>query len=218
MALLLCPSMMCADYDHLAQDIRALDEAGTDIFHCDVMDGAYVPNVTMGVQDIRCIRKNTNKMVDAHLMVENPSKTLHLYLDAGCDLIYLHTDSDRYVGKALIQIRNAGRKAGIVINPDQSLESVQELFPLADYVMLMTVYPGFAGQKYLEHVTDKLIRLMPYKEKYGFTVTIDGACSPERIRQLHALGADGFVLGTSALFGKPGTYAEILSRLRSENE
>lgn len=214
--LLLCPSMMCADFDHLADDVKKLDAAGADIFHCDIMDGTYVPNMTLGLQDVRCIRRNTGKPVDAHLMVENPSRLLQLYLDAGCDLIYLHADSDRYVGKALLQIRQAGRKSGLVLNPDESPESARELFPLADYVMLMTVYPGFAGQKYLEHVTDKLKRLMPYKEQYGFKVTIDGACSPEKIRELSAIGADGFILGTSALFGKPGTYAEILRGLRSE--
>lgn len=216
MEKLLCPSMMCAGYDRLAEEVKALDEAGADIFHCDVMDGAYVPNMTMGIQDIRCIRKNTRRPVDAHLMVENPSRVLHLFLDAGCDIIYLHADSDRYVGKALLQIRQAGRKAGLVINPDESVEKVSELLPLADYVMAMTVYPGFAGQKYLEHVTDKLLRLASLKEKYGFRLMIDGACSPQKIRELNAIGVDGFVLGTSALFGKPGSYSEIFHRLRTE--
>lgn len=216
MEKLLCPSMMCADYDRLAEEVKALDAAGTDIFHCDVMDGCYVPNMTMGIQDIKCIRRNTDRLVDAHLMVENPSRILPLFLDAGCDIIYLHADSDRYVGKAMIQIRQAGRKAGLVINPDESIDKVAELLKLADYVMVMTVYPGFAGQKYLEHVTDKLRRLVPLKEQYGFKLMIDGACSPERIRDLSEIGVDGFVLGTSALFGKPGTYEEIFHRLRTE--
>ncbi len=216
MAILLCPSMMCADYDHLAEDIRALDEAGADIFHCDIMDGIYVPNITMGIQDVKCVRRNTNKPVDVHLMVEHPGAVLDLFLDAGCDVLYLHADSDRFVGKHLVRIRKAGRKAGLVINPDQAPESLVELLPLCDYVMVMTVYPGFAGQKYLEHVTDKVARLAAMKERYDFQIVIDGACSPERIRQLHGLGADGFVLGTSALFGKPGTYAEIFRRLRED--
>lgn len=216
MEMLLCPSMMCADLGCMAQEVRALDRAGADIFHCDVMDGTYVPNITLGLPDIRCIRQYTQKPVDAHLMIENPSKLLPLFLDAGCDIIYLHADSERYVGKSLLAIRRAGRKAGLVINPDQSVEQVTQLLPLADYVMVMTVYPGFFGQKYLEHVSEKLMTLIREKKKYGFRLMIDGACDPQRIRQLSALGVDGFVLGTSALFGKAESYRSILADLRGE--
>lgn len=216
MEMLLCPSMMCADLGCMAREVRELDRAGADIFHCDVMDGTYVPNITLGLPDIRSIRSHTRKPVDAHLMIENPSKLLPLFLDAGCDIIYLHADSERYVGKSLLTIRRAGRKAGLVINPDQSVEQVRQLLPLADYVMVMTVYPGFSGQKYLEHVSEKLMTLLCEKEKYGFKLMIDGACDPQRIRHLSALGVDGFVLGTSALFGKTDSYQSILADLRGE--
>lgn len=216
MRMLLCPSMMCANFDRLAEEVRLLDKAGADIFHCDIMDGTYVPNMTMGIQDVRCVRQNTNKLVDAHLMVQHPANVLMLFLDAGCDIVYVHADSDRYIGKAMLQIRDAGRKAGLAVNPDESPEKVRELLPLADYVMLMTVYPGFAGQQYLDHITDKLRRFMPYQAEYGFRIMIDGACSPERIHTLSALGAEGFILGTSALFGKSESYQDIIRRLRME--
>ncbi len=214
MEKLLCPSMMCADLGCLADEVRALDRAGADIFHCDVMDGTYVPNITLGLPDIRCIRRYTDKPVDAHLMVENPSRILPLFLDAGCDIVYLHADSERYVGKAMLAIRQAGRKAGVVINPDQSVGQIAQLLPLADYVMVMTVYPGFAGQKYLDHVSAKLTELIAYKKRYPFKLMIDGACDPQRVKQLSALGVDGFVLGTSALFGMESGYGEILAELR----
>lgn len=213
--MLLCPSMMCADYGALRDEVKALDAAGVDIFHCDVMDGTFVPNITMGLMDIKAIRAATDKPIDCHLMIENPAAKVDLFLDAGVDIVYIHPESERYVVKTLAYIRERGAKAGLVINPDTSIPTIEEMLNLVDYVMVMTVNPGFAGQKYLEFVTDKIARLAALKERYGFKLTIDGACSPQRVRELSALGADGFILGTSALFGKGISYAECLDNLRN---
>lgn len=215
MERLMCPSMMCANYDNLAQEVKDLDLAGTDIFHCDIMDGAFVPNMTMGIQDIKCIRRNTDKMIDCHLMIENPGNSIQLFLDAGCDLIYIHPESERYVVRTLSAIHAAGRKTGLAVNPDTSIETIQEMLNLVDYVMVMTVNPGFAGQKYIDFVTDKIKKLVELKKTYGFKIIVDGACSPEKIKELSELGVEGFVLGTSALFGKEEDYKTILSRLKS---
>lgn len=212
--MLLCPSMMCADYGNLRSEVQALDAAGVDIFHCDVMDGSFVPNITMGLMDIKAIRAATDKPIDCHLMIEQPSRSIDLFLDAGVDIVYIHPESERYCVKTLAAIRESGAKAGIAINPDTSIASIEELLNVVDYVMVMTVNPGFAGQAFIEFTKDKIERLAALKERYGFTLTIDGACSPERIKQLSALGADAFVLGTSALFGK-GDYAESIQRLRA---
>lgn len=214
MGMLLCPSMMCANYDYLAKEVHELDEAGTDIFHCDIMDGTFVPNMTMGIQDIQCIRRNTDKMVDVHLMIENPGDKVQRFIDCGCDLIYIHPESERYVIKTLGLIKGAGKLAGIAINPDTSIETIKEMLNLVDYVMVMTVTPGFAGQKYIDFVTNKIKKLVELKSEYDFKITIDGACSPERIKELSELGADGFVLGTSALFGKEKSYKELMTDLR----
>jgi len=211
---MLCASMMCANYDNLAEEIKVLDHAGIDSFHCDIMDGNFVPNFAMGLQDIACIRKHTDKMIDAHLMVENPSHILQAFIDAGCDLIYIHPESERYVVKAMAQIHAAGKKAGVAINPDTSIETVKELLYLADYVMVMTVNPGFAGQKYIDFVTTKIMELVKRKTDFGFKLTVDGACSPERIKMLSDIGVDGFVLGTSALFGKGRPYSKLINELR----
>lgn len=215
MERLLCPSMMCANFDNLKDEITALDKAGTDIFHCDVMDGEFVPNMTLGIQDILCIRRNTEKMVDVHLMMENPGSKVQMFIEAGVDLIYIHPEAERYVVKTLAAIKEAGCQAGIALNPDTSIETIHEMLNLVDYVMVMTVNPGFAGQKFIDFVTKKIIRLAELKEEYGFKIMIDGACSPAKIKELSDVGADGFILGTSALFGKEEDYAAIMQTLKT---
>ena len=132
MEKLLCPSMMCADYGCLAEEIKALDEAGVDIFHCDIMDGTFVPNITMGLMDLKTIRKYTKKPVDVHLMIENPGEKVDWFLDAGADIVYIHPESERYVVKTLAHIKSRGAAAGIAINPDTSLATVEEMLKLVE--------------------------------------------------------------------------------------
>lgn len=211
--MLLCPSMMCADYGELANTVRELDSAGADIFHCDVMDGSFVPNFAMGLEDIKAVRAATQKLVDVHLMIENPAAKIDLFADAGADIIYIHPESERYVVKTLAAIKALGCAAGIAVNPDTAVTLLEEILNLCDYVMVMTVNPGFAGQSFIEFTNDKVRRLAALKERFGFELMIDGACSPERVRDLSAIGADGFILGTSALFGKDAGYEECLRRL-----
>lgn len=215
---LLCPSMMCANYGHLASEVRALDDAGADIFHCDIMDGSFVPNFTMGVMDVQTIRRYTDKPVDCHLMIENPSSKVDWFIDAGADIIYIHPESERYVVKTLAHIKERGAYAGIAINPDMSIASVSDMLNLCDYVLVMTVNPGFAGQKFIDFTRKKVQALIELKEQYGFKVMIDGHCSSEVIEDLSALGADGFVLGSSALFRKGKTYKELIRQLKGEAE
>lgn len=216
--MLLCPSMMCADYASLRSSVQELDEAGADVFHCDVMDGSFVPNFAMGLEDVRAVRAATRKPVDVHLMVERPSNTVDLFIEAGADIVYIHPESERPVAKTLAHIRERGAKAGLAINPDTSIATVEEMLNLTDYVMVMTVNPGFAGQRFIEFTADKVRRLAAMKERFGFSLVIDGACSPARVRELSAIGADGFVLGTSALFGKDLDYATCLQNLRENKE
>lgn len=214
MERVLCPSMMCANFDNLKDEVIALDKAGTDIFHCDVMDGVFVPNMTLGIQDILCIRRNTEKLVDCHLMMENPGSKIQLFIDAGVDLIYIHPEAERYVIKTLAAIKEAGCLAGIAVNPDTSIETIHEMLNLVDYVMVMTVNPGFAGQKFIDFVTKKIRKLVELKKEYSFKIVIDGAMSPEKIKEMSNLNADGFILGTSALFGKDASYNTILKDLK----
>ena len=208
--------MMCANFGHLASEVRQLDDAGADIFHCDIMDGSFVPNFTMGVMDVKTIRKYTDKLIDCHLMIENPGNKVDWFIDAGANILYIHPESERYVVKTLAHIKERGAYAGIAVNPDTSISTIEEILNLCDYVLVMTVNPGFAGQGFIDFTRKKVIRLAEMKEQYGFRVMIDGHCSPEVIEDLSGVGADGFILGTSAIFGKGKPYKELMEGLRGE--
>ena len=208
--------MMCAKYGHLAAEVRALDDAGVDIFHCDIMDGSFVPNFTMGVMDVQTIRRYTDKPVDCHLMIENPGNKVDWFIKAGADIIYIHPESERYVVKTLAHIKEMGAAAGIAVNPDTSVASISEILNLCDYVMVMTVNPGFAGQGFIDFTRNKVKQLAALKEQYGYKLMIDGHCSSDVIEDLSSVGADGFILGTSALFRKGKSYRELIDRLRGE--
>ena len=213
-----CPSMMCSDFANLKAEVEKLDAAGADTFHIDIMDGCFVPNFGMGIQDLAAIRQYTNKPLDVHLMIANPAEYVEMFADLGADIIYIHPESDRQGTRTLEKITNKGKKAGIAINPGTSIAQIEELLPLAAYVMVMTVNPGFAGQKYLSFVNDKIAKLVQLKKRYNYQVMIDGAVSETVMKDLTAIGVDGFVLGTSALFNKSKSYEELFIGFRKLEE
>lgn len=210
----LCPSTMCLKFDNLKNSIFELEQAGIDIFHNDVMDGNFVPNITLGLNDIKAIRELTDKPIDAHLMISMPDDKVDWFIDAGVDIIYIHPEALGNTLNTLKHIRSRNVQSGIAINPETKIEDVKDLFVECDYVMVMSVHPGFAGQKFIEDVMDKIKDLGILKNEYGFKLMMDGACSKEKIKECKALGVDGFVLGTSALFNQNDTYANIISNLR----
>lgn len=211
--MLLCPSMMCADLGNLAGEVAALEAAGADIFHLDIMDGRYVPNFALGLSDVKAIAGMAHIPCDVHLMIEDPGNYVESFIEAGASIVYIHPESDRHPARTLQRIAALGAHPGLAIDTGTSLESVSELLPLVDHVLAMTVNPGFAGQPYCSFVDGKLECLAACKEEHPFSLLIDGACSPERIEKLSSQGVDGFVLGTSAFFGK-GDYAAIFKSLR----
>lgn len=218
MALLLSTSMMCADFTSLGSEMKNLNAAGVDMYHMDVMDGQYVPNFALGPEDFKTIKSLTNKPLDAHLMIENPRRYVKFFANLGANLIYFCPDAEEQPARTIDDIHALGVKAGIAVNTGTSFETVKELLPQVDYVLVMTVHPGFAGQPFQDFVLPKLEKFAQEKGKYHYVLGIDGAVSREKIKKLHPIGVDNFILGTSALFGKDQDYQEVISDIRKENE
>ena len=212
----LTASMMCANYRNLEKEVRNLDEGGIDSFHIDIMDGRYVPNFAMSLNDMKCIRSITDKPLDVHLMIEHPNNSIHLFLNnlKKGDTVYIHPEAEYHPSTTLQKIIDAGMIPGIAINPGTSIETVYEMLRIVKKVLVMAVNPGNAGQMYLPYVGEKVKRLISLKEEMGFEVHWDGACGSDKIRTFAPMGVDGFVLGTTLLFGKGKSYQDILYDIR----
>lgn len=212
----LTASMMCADFGNLQGEVRELERAGIDSFHIDIMDGRYVPNFAMSMNDMRYIARITGKPLDVHLMVEHPLNHIGLFLSClrKGDTVYIHPEAEYHPSTTLQEIINAGMIPGIAINPGTSIESVTEMLRIVKKVLVMSVNPGNAGQMYLPYVGEKVERLLKLTEKMDFKVYWDGACSAEKVLEFAPKGVSGFVLGTTLLFGKDRRYEEILRDIR----
>lgn len=212
----ICPSLMCADFSNLEKEISRLQSAGADVFHIDVMDGRYVPNFAMGLEDIKAVKRLSSIPVDVHLMIEEPEQHIKLFTGLGCDIIYVHMEATRHIHKVVHEIKNSGMKAGVVLNPGTYLEVVNEILSDVDFVMLMAVNPGFAGQSFIPETVDKVFRL---KEKINKTrrdtkIAIDGCINTHTVPLLHEAGAEYFIAGTAGLFKKPYDYAGNIRALK----
>ena len=210
-------SMMCANYSDLEKEVRELDEGGIDSFHIDIMDGRYVPNFAMSLNDLRCIRSLTEKPLDVHLMVEQPINTIDLFtsfLRPG-DTIYIHPEAEYHPSTTLQKIINAGIIPGIAINPGTSVESMYMLLRIVKKVLVMSVNPGNAGQMFLPYVSEKYEKLLKFKDGLNFDIYWDGACGIDKIQKYAPMGVKGFVLGTTLLFGKDKSYGETIADIRS---
>lgn len=217
MKTLLCPSMMCADFGNIKREIEELEQAGADVFHLDVMDGSFVPNFGLGMQEVEYICKHSSIPCDVHLMIDNPSDYINRFAELGIKIIYVHPESDKHITNTLKKIKDLGLMAGIAVNPGTSFEGIKECLYLVDYVIIMTVNPGFAGQKYLDFVDNKLKKFIEERENYNnYKILLDGACSLELMQRFKNQGVDGYVLGTSVLFKKNIPYKEIIKNIRKE--
>ena len=212
----LTASMMCANYGNLEKEVRELEEGGIDSFHIDIMDGRYVPNYAMSLNDMMYIRSATGLPLDVHLMIEHPNTHIELFLRnlKKGDTVYIHPEAEYHPSTTLQKIIDAGMVPGIAINPGTSIETVIEMLQIVDKVLVMSVNPGNAGQMYLPYVGEKIARLLSIKEEMGFEVYWDGACSADKILEFAPKGVKGFVLGTTLLFGKDKPYGDTLQNIR----
>ncbi|MBO6307738.1 MAG: ribulose-phosphate 3-epimerase [Oribacterium sp.] len=212
----LMASMMCADYSRLGEEVKELENGGIDSFHIDIMDGRYVQNFAMSLNDLRCIRGLTDKPLDVHLMVEHPINTIDLFirnLHKG-DTVYIHPEAEYHPSTTLQKIIDAGLIPGIAINPGTSIEEVKMLLRIVKKVLVMSVNPGNAAQMFLPYVREKYDELLTLKDKMDFEIYWDGACGADKIEEYAPLGVKGFVLGTTLLFGKGVAYGDTLKAIR----
>jgi ribulose-phosphate 3-epimerase len=212
----LTASMMCANYGNLEKEVHDLEEGGIDSFHIDIMDGRYVPNFAMSLNDMRYIASTTSKPLDVHLMIEHPNNHIELFLSnlRKGDTVYIHPEAEYHPSTTLQKIIDAGMIPGIAINPGTSVETVSEMLRIVKKVLVMSVNPGNAGQMYLPYVGKKITKLLALKEDMDFELYWDGACSSQRILEYAPKGVKGFVLGTTLLFGKTESYGETLRNIR----
>ena len=212
----LTASMMCANYGNLEKEVKELEVGGIDSFHIDIMDGKFVPNFAMSLNDMRYIAEVTTKPLDVHLMIEHPNNRINLFLEnlRKGDTVYIHPEAEYHPSTTLQKIIDAEMIPGIAINPGTSVETVMEMLQIVDKVLVMSVNPGNAGQMYLPYVGKKIDKLLKIKEEIGVKLYWDGACSADKIEMYAPKGIDGFVLGTNLLFGKKKSYAELIQRIR----
>lgn len=201
--LILSPSILSADFAKLGEGVARAAEAGAEYIHIDVMDGAFVPNISFGMPVIKAIRPVTDKVFDVHLMIEEPGRYIQEFVDAGADMITVHVEACKHLHRTIQLIKSFGIKAGVVLNPATSLSTIEEILPEIDMVLLMSVNPGFGGQKYIETTTDKIRRLRKMIDERNLNVDIevDGGVTLDNVDMLIEAGANIFVAGSAVYKG-----------------
>jgi ribulose-phosphate 3-epimerase len=212
----LAPSILSADFSRLGAQIDEATEAGADWIHVDVMDGHFVPNITIGPAVVKSIRSCTTLPLDVHLMIEFPEKYVKQFAEAGSDIITVHAEACTDLHRIVENIKELGVKAGVSINPATPLELIDEILPSLDLVIIMSVNPGFGGQKYIEGSENKVVRLRKKIDDLGSSceIEIDGGITADNASMVVAAGADVLVAG-SAVFNKKETIAEAIAKIKN---
>lgn len=210
----IAPSILSADFSRLGEEIRAIEAGGADYVHVDVMDGRFVPNITIGPLVVEAARRVTSLPLDVHLMIADPDRYVPAFAEAGADIIVVHAEAATHLHRTVQLIKSLGKKAGVALNPATSLHGLEYVLEDLDLVLLMTVNPGFGGQSFIEACIPKIHALRGMLDKRGLEteLEVDGGVKPDNIERISHAGADVFVAG-SAVFGG-GDYAATISELK----
>ena len=206
----IAPSILSADFSRLAEEIQAVEAGGAALLHVDVMDGHFVPNITVGMPVVKAVARVTKLPIDAHLMISEPGRYACEFVDAGARMVSVHVEADPHLHRTVMAIKGAGALAGAVINPATPIESLQEILEFVDYVLIMSVNPGFGGQRFISTALDKVRRLHQLIQQRGLPVRIeiDGGVDRNNIQQVVEAGAEIIVAG-SAVFGPEDPTAAV---------
>ena len=215
--VLIAPSILAADFAHLGDEVRAITKAGAALIQVDVMDGHFVPNITIGPDSVKALRSHSTKPFDVHLMIAPVEPFIKAFTDAGADIITIHIEAGPHLHRTLQLIKSAGKKAGISLNPGTPVETIVPVFDYVDLVVVMSVNPGFGGQSFIDGQLEKINQLRSMIDKCGrkIDLEVDGGINFDTAPRVIAAGADILVAGTAAFDGGQEAYANNIVRLRS---